>query len=49
MSVGELIPSGDRTVVRVTDLLGREVKPEPGILLLYQYSDGSVEKRLSAE
>ena len=49
MSVAELMPTGDRTLVRVTDLLGREVSPEPGVLLLFQYSDGSVEKRLSAE
>ena len=49
MSVGEIVPSGDRTVVRVTDLLGREIQPEPGVLMLIQYSDGSVEKRLSAE
>ena len=35
--------------VRVTDLLGRDIQPEPGVLMLIQYSDGSVEKRLSTE
>ena len=49
MSVGEVVSSGDRTVVRVTDLLGRDIQPEPGVLMLIQYSDGTVEKRLSAE
>ena len=49
MSVGEVVPSGDRTIVRVTDLLGRDIQPEPGVLMLIQYSDGTVEKRLSAE
>ena len=49
MSVGEVGPESDRALVRITDLLGREVNPEPGILLLYQYSDGSVEKRLSTD
>ena len=49
MSVGEVLPSGDRTIVRVTDLLGRDIQPEPGVLILIQYSDGTVEKRLSAE
>ncbi len=49
MSVGELAPSGHRQLVRVTDVLGREVLPKPGILLLFQYSDGTVEKRISGE
>ena len=46
MSVANLTPTGDRSVVRITDVLGREVDPEPGVLLLFQYSDGSVEKRV---
>ena len=49
LSVGELIPSGDRSLVRVTDVLGREVNPTPGMLLMFQYSDGTVEKRIAAE
>ena len=49
MSVGELNPSGDRTVVRVTDVLGRETEPKPGVLMILQYSDGSVEKRISGQ
>ena len=49
MSMGELDPSGDRTVVRVMDVLGREAEPKPGALLIIQYSDGSVEKRISGE
>lgn len=49
MSVGELSPSGDRTAIRVTDILGRETEPQPGVLMIIQYSDGSVEKRISGQ
>jgi polyhydroxybutyrate depolymerase len=49
MSIGEILSQGDRELVRVTDVLGREVTPMPGQLLLYQYSDGSVVKRIAAE
>ena len=49
MSVGEILPSGDRTIVRVTDLLGRDIQPEARYADAHQYSDGTVEKRLSAE
>ena len=49
MSVSEIIPAAGRSLVRVTDVLGRQVNPEPGMLLLFQYSDGTVEKRISAE
>lgn len=49
MSVSELAPGVNREVVRVTDVLGREIAPEPGVLMLIQYSDGTVEKRISRE
>ncbi|MCH1575651.1 MAG: choice-of-anchor J domain-containing protein [Flavobacteriales bacterium] len=49
LSVVEPVPSGQRTLMRVTDVLGREVNPEPGVLLLFQYSDGTVEKRMTGE
>ncbi|MGK0280127.1 MAG: polyhydroxybutyrate depolymerase [Litorivivens sp.] len=39
----------DRTLVQITDILGREVKEESNVLLLYLYSDGSVEKRFCIE
>lgn len=32
------------TLVKITDLSGREVQANPGIALLYHYSDGSVRK-----
>ena len=49
MSVGEMTGAVDRTLIKITDVLGREVKPTAGQLLLYQYSDGSVVKRLAAD
>lgn len=49
MSVGEWTPSSNRQLVRILDVLGREVTPEPGMLLLHQFSDGSVEKRIFHE
>lgn len=39
----EIIP---KKLVKIVDLLGREVKPEKYQLLLYIYDDGSVEKRV---
>jgi hypothetical protein len=37
----------DREVIRVTDITGREVYPETrGIILIYQYDDGTVEKKI---
>lgn len=49
MAVSELVPTVNREIVRVTDVLGREINPEPGALMLIQFSDGTVEKRISAE
>ncbi|MGK0390636.1 MAG: polyhydroxybutyrate depolymerase [Maribacter sp.] len=47
-SVGleELPVSTDRKLVRIVDLLGREVTEKENTVLLYQFSDGSVEKRV---
>jgi hypothetical protein len=36
----------DRKLVRIVDVLGRNVNPQKGILLLYIYDDGSVEKKV---
>lgn len=38
--------NGDRRLVRIVDVLGREVRPTSRGLLIYQYSDGSVEKKM---
>ena len=38
--------NGDRELIRVIDLMGREVKDKNSKVLLYQYSDGTVEKRI---
>lgn len=36
----------DRKLVRIVDLLGRNVNPQKKMLLLYIYDDGSVEKKV---
>lgn len=35
----------DRELLKVLDLLGQETQPKTGVLLLYVYSDGTIEKR----
>ena len=47
-SVGilEVKPTIERQLLRIIDLLGRETEFEKGVVLIYQYSDGSVEKKL---
>ncbi len=44
--IGETPAQTRKTLVRVTDILGRESHFEPGKLLLYHFSDGSIEKRI---
>lgn len=39
----------NKTVVRILDLMGREVEFEPNMVLIYQYSDGSMEKVFKLE
>jgi polyhydroxybutyrate depolymerase len=36
----------DRTLLRIVDMLGREIQPNSRSLLFYQYSDGTVEKKV---
>jgi hypothetical protein len=38
-----------KTVIAIYDLLGRETEFKPNTPLLYQYSDGSVEKKMTLE
>ena len=38
-----------RKLIKVLDVLGRRVTPKPNITLLYNYSDGTVEKRIVIE
>lgn len=35
----------DRELLKVLDLLGQDTKPKTGVLLLYVFSDGTIEKR----
>ena len=46
--VGLIEPQIDqnRTIIRIVDALGRETLPNEGMLLFYQYSDGTVEKKI---
>lgn len=37
----------ERSLIRITDLLGRDTAPQPGQVLIYVFSDGSVEKRVN--
>ena len=39
----------ERSLVKVTNLLGQEVKITPNTTLLFIYDDGSVQKRVLAE
>ena len=39
----------DSQLLRITDLLGREAEFKKGAVLMYQYSDGSVEKKVVLE
>lgn len=43
VGIEELTPN-DKTIVKITDILGRECKPEEGELHIIRYSDGSIEK-----
>jgi len=36
----------DRELIRIVDMLGREISPKSQTLLFYQYSDGTIEKRV---
>lgn len=49
VAIEEFSTNTERTLIRITDTLGREVKEEKNVLLIYIYSDGSIEKRFSIE
>ncbi|MBT6514990.1 MAG: hypothetical protein HOK65_09480, partial [Crocinitomicaceae bacterium] len=36
----------NREIVRIVDVMGREIDYENGVIMLFQYSDGSVEKKV---
>ncbi|MDG1332637.1 MAG: PHB depolymerase family esterase [Crocinitomicaceae bacterium] len=46
VNVTELENDANKTVAKIYDLLGRETTFKPNTPLLYQYSDGSVEKKM---
>ena len=49
VGVSNLTANTPRTLLRITDVLGREVQEQTNVLLLYIYSDGTVEKRFIGE
>ena len=46
VDIEEYNPDEDRKLIRIVDLLGRVTEFKKGTVLFYQYSDGSVEKKL---
>jgi hypothetical protein len=48
-AVSDLLDLNKRRLVRVVDVLGREVKENKNALLLYIYDDGTVEKKIISE
>lgn len=44
----ELNPK-NKELVKITDLMGREILPQPGMPVLYHYSDGTVQKIVRLE
>ena len=45
-SSARLSQPNNKTIVRITDLLGRESKRVPNKVLIFEYSDGSFEKKI---
>ena len=48
-TVSDLVNLNKRRLLRVVDLLGREVNEKLNIPLFYIYDDGTVEKRITVE
>ena len=48
-NVPDLFVEGNRKLVKIVDILGREVDPSKNIILFYIYDDGTLEKRIIIE
>ena len=46
IGIEEHTSNEDRELIRIVDILGRETEIKNGIVLFYQYSDGTVEKKV---
>jgi len=44
--LNEVIIPTSKQIIKITDLLGRETEPTTNEILIYQYSDGTVEKKM---
>ena len=49
LSVSHITKPYKKDLIRIIDLLGKETKPEVNTIQVYQYSDGSFEKRVVIE
>ena len=49
LSVSHITKPDKKELVRIIDLLGKETKPEVNTIQVYQYSDGSFEKKVVIE
>lgn len=49
LSVSHITKPDKKELVRIFDLLGRETKPKVNTIQVYQYSDGSFEKKVVIE
>ncbi|WP_306639701.1 hypothetical protein [Sanyastnella coralliicola] len=45
----ELAPALERELIKIVNLQGQEVEPQPNQILIYLYSDGSAEKKVYIE
>ena len=43
----EFIPTNPKKVIRIVDEMGRETQPEPNKILIYFYSDGTNERKVT--
>ena len=41
--------ANEPTLLRIVDLTGREVEPQPNRIILYQYSDGTVKRKFNLD
>jgi OOP family OmpA-OmpF porin len=48
-SIGQITPGKKRTLVKITDLMGRETEYKTNVLLIYSYSDGTTDKVFKME
>ena len=48
-SIDEIVLNTERSIIKITDVLGRTTKEEKNTPLLYTYDDGTVERKIIVE